>query len=270
MVIRRTINWAAASKGGSRKENNEDSWVAFTAGASGSCVLGESGEIGMDNQDLVFAISDGMGGGNAGELASSLIIKKLSAIIPETFKAAASGLFPNSLDYLTDVIRQVHEEINMAAESSADKKGMGATLALAWLAPENLYLANVGDSRIYLCREGETRQISEDHTSAWASWKRSEIQEAQYRTHPRRAALYRTMGGGYTEIFPHKAALPYRAGDRFMICSDGLIDGLWERKISLGLASEGDARSVCRELLDRAVENAGADDTTLIIIDVIE
>lgn len=268
MILSRSIHWAGASEGGSRKEKNEDSWVAFTAGAVGSGLLGESGKVGLETQDVIFAVSDGMGGGNAGEMASGLIIDKLSAIIPETFKAAASGLYPDSMAYLTDVIKQVHEEINEAAEGAADKEGMGATLALAWFAPENLYLANIGDSRIYRCRDGVTEQISKDHSSAWASWKRGEIQEAQYRTHPRRAALYGAMGGGHPEVFPHVAALPYRAGDRFMICSDGLIDGLWERKIGIGLSAGDEALLVCRKLLERAVENSGDDDTTLIIIDV--
>ncbi len=180
MADHRTIRWAGASEGGSRKEKNEDSWVAFTAGASSSSVLAESGEVGLETQDVIFAVSDGMGGGNAGELASALIIEKLSAIIPETFKAAAKGLFPSSLEYLTDVLRQVNDAINLAAEGEEDKKGMGATLALAWFAPENLYLANIGDSRIYRCRDGKTEQISKDHTSAWAAWKRGEMQEAQY------------------------------------------------------------------------------------------
>jgi PPM family protein phosphatase len=268
VAIQRIIHWAGASEGGSRKENNEDSWVVFTAGASGSTVLGGNGELGLETQDLIFAISDGMGGMNAGELASSLIIEKLSAIIPETFKAAASGLFPDSLAYLTDVIRQVHDEINKAGEVAEDKKGMGATLALAWFAPENLYLANVGDSRIYLCRDGETRQLSKDHTSAWASWKRGEIQEAEYRAHPRRAALYAAIGGGHSDVFPHVEAFPYLSGDRFLICSDGVVDGLWERKIGMTLKNEGDLRKACRSLLKGAVENSGVDDTTLVIIDV--
>ncbi|MEP2776146.1 MAG: PP2C family serine/threonine-protein phosphatase [Luteolibacter sp.] len=268
MAIHRHIRWAGASEGGTRKEKNEDSWVAFTAGAAGSMVLGESGEAGLETQDMIFAVSDGMGGGNAGELASALIIEKLSAIIPETFKAAASGLYPDSMAYLTDVIKQVHDEINQAAAGAAEKEGMGATLALIWFAPENLYLANIGDSRIYLCRDGVTEQISKDHSSAWAAWKRGEMQEAQYRSHPRRAALYGAMGGGNPEVFPHVAALPYRAGDRFLICSDGLIDGLWERKIGIKLASAAEALTTCRELLERAMENSGADDTTLVVIDV--
>ena len=264
----RIIKWAAASEEGSRKKANQDSWVAFTGRLSGSTVLGESGEVGMEEQDVIFAISDGMGGGNAGNLASALITEKLSAIIPETFKAAASGLHPDSLEYLENVIRQVHEEINRVAASCNEKTGMGATLALTWFAPENLYLANIGDSRIYRCRDGVTRQLSKDHTSAWGSWKRGEIQEAEYRAHPRRAALYATMGGGHSGVFPHIEAIPYQAGDRFLVCSDGLVDGLWERKIGILMKEAPEPATACRSLLELAVENSGVDDTTLVVIDV--
>lgn len=264
----RQIYWAGASECGSRKEKNEDSWVAFTAGAQGSSILAQTGRVGLETQDVIFAVSDGMGGQNAGELASTLITEKLSAIIPQTFKAAALGLFPDSVAYLKDVIKQVNDEIVKAAEDCEDRKGMGATLALTWFAPENLYLANIGDSRIYLCREGITQQLSKDHTSAWASWKRGEIQEAEYRAHPRRAALYAVMGGGHPEVFPHVAAFPYRKGDRFLICSDGLIDGLWENRIGHVLSKGADTLTTCAELLRRAMENSAIDDTTLVVVDV--
>ena len=148
----------------------------------------------------------------------------MSEIIPETFKIAASGFFPDCLDHLADAIRSVHEHINEAAACD-QTRGMAATLALAWFTPENLYLANVGDSRIYLSRDGNLEQLSRDHTAAWGQWKRGEIPEIQYRTHPRRSALYEVIGGGHRSVCPHFAAVPYQPGDRFLICSDGLIDG---------------------------------------------
>ena len=175
-----------------------------------------------------------MGGGNAGDLASSLLLGKMSEIIPETFKIAASGFFPDCLDHLADAVRSVHQHINEAA--CDQNHGMAATLALAWFTPENLYLANAGDSRIYLSRDGELEQLTRDHTAAWGQWKRGEISEIQYRSHPRRSALYEVVGGCHPTVHPHFAAVPYQPGDRFLICSDGLIDGVWERHIANALA----------------------------------
>ena len=251
---------------GSRKPRNDDSWIVFSSDIKGATKLGDAGEASISTLDLVFAVSDGMGGGNAGDLASSLILERMAAIIPETFRAAAAGFFPDSIAHLQQALKEVHEHINEAATAADDIKGMAATLALAWFTPENMYLANVGDSRIYRSRGGMLEQLSKDHTLAWSQWKRGEIQEIQYRSHPRRAALYEVVGGGHAQVCPHFAALPYQAGDRFLICSDGLVDGVWERHISGELAADSPPHEVCGNLLKRAIDNSGADDTTLVVI----
>jgi serine/threonine protein phosphatase PrpC len=259
------LQWAALTHSGSRKPRNDDSLIAFASGPSGAETLGESGTRSLDQHDLVFAVSDGMGGGNAGDLASSLLLEKMTEIIPETFKIAASGFFPNCLDHLADTLRSVHEHVNQAA-ASEHTRGMAATVAVAWFTPENLYLANAGDSRIYLSRGGCLSQLTRDHTAAWGQWKRGEISEFQYRSHPRRSALYEVIGGNHPNVCPHLAAIPYQHGDRFLICSDGLIDGLWERHIGNALGADGPPADTARNLLNRAVDNSGIDDTTLIVI----
>jgi protein phosphatase len=260
------ISWAGASVSGTRKPRNEDSWVAFSSGLGGASPLGECGFAALDDHDLVFAVSDGMGGGNAGDLASALILESMAAMIPETFKAAAAGFFPDSLEHLKQALIEIHQRINRAAEAAEDKKGMAATLALAWFTPENMYLANVGDSRIYRSREGVLEQLSKDHTAAWGQWKRGGITEIEYRCHPRRAALYEVLGGGHTGVNPFFAAADHRKGDRFLVCSDGLIDGIWERNIATALAGDGSPQEIREILLKRAIDNSGTDDTTLVVI----
>lgn len=262
-----TIRWASRSQSGSRKPRNDDSLVAFASGVAGAEILPVAGCCSLDSHDLVFAVSDGMGGGNAGDLASSLLLEKMRSIIPETFKAAAAGFFPDCMAHLLDAIREVHDHVNHTAAASPETHGMAATLAIAWFTPENLYLANVGDSRIYRSRGGVLEQLSRDHTSAWGQWKRGEIPEVQYRAHPRRAALYEVVGGGHQNVCPHHAAIPFAPGDRFLICSDGLIDGVWERQIGNALAAgDFDPEIATHTLIDRAVENDGADDTSAIIL----
>jgi protein phosphatase len=259
------LHWAALTHSGSRKPRNDDSLIAFASGPEGARALDCAGSHSLEKHDLVFAVSDGMGGGNAGDLASSLLLKRMSEIIPETFKIAAAGFFPDCLEHLAEAIRSVHEHINEAAACD-HTRGMAATLALAWFTPENLYIANVGDSRIYLSRDGNLEQLSRDHTSAWGQWKRGEIPEIQYRAHPRRSALYEVIGGGHQSVCPHFAAVPFRPGDRFLICSDGLIDGVWERHISEALAAPAESEETAAKLLKRAIDNSGIDDTTLIVL----
>jgi protein phosphatase len=263
------LHWAAISHSGSRKPRNDDSLVAFASSPDGAATLPSHGSQSIAAQDLVFAVSDGMGGGNAGDIASSIILQQMTEIIPETFKAAAAGFFPDSLSHLADALRTIHESINAAATTCDSKSGMAATLALAWFTPDNLYISNVGDSRIYRSRNGTLEQLSRDHTSAWNQWKRGEISEIQYRTHPRRAALFEVVGGGHSNVCPHFAAISYEPGDRFLVCSDGLIDGLWERHISDALANcPTDPSPTALTLLKRAIDNSGIDDTSLIVISV--
>ncbi len=264
------LHWATLSHNGSRKARNDDSLIAFASGPQGAKILPGNGRRSLACDDLVFAVSDGMGGGNAGDIASSLILQQMTEIIPETFKAAAAGFFPDSLSHLADALRSIHEQINATADGCLVKSGMAATLALAWFTPDNLYLANAGDSRIYRSRDGKLEQLSRDHTSAWGQWKRREINEIQYRSHPRRAALYEVVGGGHPKVHPHFAAVSYQPGDRFLVCSDGLIDGLWERHIGDALAACLDDPAITAEtLLKRAIDNSGIDDTSLIVIAVL-
>jgi protein phosphatase len=261
------IHWASRSHSGSRKPRNDDSLVAFASGPQGAEVLPGAGTQTLANHDLVFAVSDGMGGGNAGDVASAVLLDRMRAIIPATFKAAAAGMFPDCMAHLLDAIRSVHEHVNQIAAAAEETRGMAATVAIAWFTPENLYLANVGDSRIYRSRGGNLEQLSRDHTSAWGQWKRGEIAEVQYRAHPRRAALYEVVGGGHQNVCPHHAAIPFQPGDRFLICSDGLIDGVWERQIANALAATPFEPAVATEaLVNRAIDNDGTDDTTAIAL----
>lgn len=264
-----TLHWAALSHSGSRKPRNDDSLIAFASGPKGAETLPETGSHTLARQDLVFAVSDGMGGGNAGDIASSIILQQMTEIIPETFKSVASGIYPDSLSHLGDALRTIHQQINTAGDGNHQTIGMAATLALAWFTPENLYIANVGDSRIYRSRGGKLEQLSRDHTSVWSQWKRGEISEIEYRSHPRRAALYEVVGGGHAEVNPHFAAIPYEPGDRFLVCSDGLVDGLWERHIAEALACcPENPTDTAATLLKRAIDNSGIDDTSLIVIAV--
>ena len=265
------ISWSAKSVSGTKKPTNEDAWLAFAANTEHSLHLEHEGTHSLESHDLIFAVSDGMGGCHAGDVASELILHQLSEYIPKTLKIAAEGFHPDYLTYLTDAIQSASTKLNEIAAADPEKKGMGATLALAWFTPENLYLCNIGDSRLYIHRaaDGETQQLSEDHTFAWKGMKRGDISEREYRNHPRRAALYEAIGGGHQKLHPYLAAVPYEAGDQFLICSDGLIDGLWDKHIHSAFSQKtGDLAELRDSLIARAIANDGSDDTTAIVIQV--
>ncbi len=235
----------------------------------GSENLPPEGSYTNEEKDIIFAVSDGMGGGNAGYLASSLILEYISSIIPKTFKAAAQGFHPDYLEQLEIAIEKIHVAINQAGEEDLAHKGMGATLTLAWFTPENLYLAHIGDSRLYLHRDGKTIQLSEDHSFAWKKLQREEISEYQYRSHPRKSVLNQAVGAGHRNVKPQIAAVPYHSGDQFMLCSDGIIDGVWEKHIHSAFTKQGtDIGEIHQTILERALENDGSDDTTMITFSV--
>ena len=189
------------------------------------------------------------------------------APVPGTRWLALVGL--TDLELLEQQVKDVHRGINEKAATDEQLKGMGATLTLAWFTPENLYIAHAGDSRLYLFREDETQQITEDHSFCWKKLKRGELTERQYRNNPKRSVLCEVIGGGHSKVSPSVAAIPYQKGDRFMLCSDGIIDGLWEKHIHSALGRNRDSTSaVADALMTRAIDNDGSDDTTLIVIDV--
>ncbi|MGJ8657264.1 MAG: PP2C family protein-serine/threonine phosphatase [Akkermansiaceae bacterium] len=263
------FQWHASSTSGTKKPENDDSWAVFSAGMTGSENLPSEGTISNAEKDIIFAVSDGMGGGNAGYLASSLILQNISQIIPQTFKAAAQGFHPDYLEQLELAVEKIHAEINAAGDKNEAHTGMGATLTLAWFTPENLYLAHIGDSRLYLHRDGLTTQLSLDHALVWKKLQRKELSEIQYRSHPRRSVLYQVVGAGNRNVKPQIAAIPYQPGDQFMLCSDGITDGVWEKNIHSAFLKQGpDPATVHQSILTRALENDGTDDTTMINLTV--
>jgi len=180
------LTWTALTQSGTKKTTNDDSHLIFASNLNGATPLPDTGSHSLADHDLILAISDGMGGGNAGDIASSLLLQELTKIIPQTFKTAAENLHPDYLTYLKEAISSIHHSINQNALQDPEKKGMAATLALTWFTPDNLYLTNVGDSRIYLHREEKTTQLTTDHTFAWNQMNRGEITERQFRSRPRR------------------------------------------------------------------------------------
>jgi protein phosphatase len=148
---------------------------------------------------------------------------------------------------------------------------MGATLSLCWFKPEWMYFAHIGDSRIYhLPRQGRLTQITHDHTHVGWLRRLGRLNEREARTHPRRNALAQSLGAGNQFVDPHIGAVSFGPGDRFLICSDGLVEGLWDRRIEELLRtapSLGAEPSAVRLLVDESVRESGRDNTTGLIVE---
>jgi protein phosphatase len=235
--------------------------------------LGKTGHAPLHTSDFVFAVSDGMGGAKSGEFASRIAVDRITRLFPRAFRLAAAGMGAGFSDILTELIGAIHNDLLKLGYSYEECAGMGATLSLCWFTPQWMYFAHIGDSRIYyLPCDGPFTQVTHDHSHVGWLRRQGRINEREARTHPRRNALQQALGAGHQFIDPHIGAVGHRPGDRFLICSDGLVDGLWDRHLDEMLrepAPAGDNRSIAQRLVEQSVENSGRDNTTALVVEVV-
>ena len=264
------VNWSSLSAGGTKRDSNDDAYLALEVGPQGARKFEAQGEALLEPSHLVLAVSDGMGGGSAGELASRLILTWVKRNSGELYETLCNHAGEQRSSVLKRLMRNAHEGLNSLAAQDPALTGMGATLTLAWLIPGELHVAHLGDSRLYLHRSEDTTQLTKDHSRAWTEWKKGEINEYSYRSHPRRSALYDALGGGHRNIHPQIESYSLQDGDRLLLCTDGIIDGLWEKGIASELSDHGESAELAARILTRARDNSHDDDATLIVANIAQ
>ncbi len=266
------LRWSGLSDRGRVRKNNEDSFLGVQFDAQEAHLLGKDGESSLGNADLAFAVSDGMGGAMAGEFASRVTVEKITRLLPRAFKQSASGLESGFGDVLAELFTEIHRALCRLSESYEECEGMGATLSLCWFAPGWMYFAHIGDSRIYfLPAAGEMKQLSEDDT--YVGWLRrnGKLNEREARDHPRKNVLQKALGAGHQFVDPQIGAVAYEKGDTFLLCTDGVIDGLFDRAIAdcLRIPEPADAAlAPAPRLVKAALERSGRDNTTALVVEV--
>jgi serine/threonine protein phosphatase PrpC len=266
------IRWSGLTHVGRIRKNNEDAFLALAVDGHEVRYLGKTGQSSLGEADFVFAVSDGMGGAKSGEFASRIAVDRITRLFPRAFRLEAAGMGPGFSDVLTELITSIHNDLLKLGYSYEECAGMGATLSLCWLTPQWLYFGHVGDSRIYyLPHDGPLTQVTHDHTHVGWLRRKGQINEREARTHPRRNALQQALGAGHQFIEPHLGTVGIREGDKFLICSDGLVDGLWDRQIEEMLrapAAPSDTRSAAQRLVEESVQTSGRDNTTAVVIEI--
>ncbi|WP_030761252.1 Stp1/IreP family PP2C-type Ser/Thr phosphatase [Streptomyces griseus] len=236
-----SLRFAAGSHKGMIREGNEDS------GYAGPRLL---------------AIADGMGGQAAGEVASSEVISTLVVLDDD---------IPGS-DILTSLgtaVQRANDQLRMMVEEDPQLEGMGTTLtALLWTG-QRLGLVHVGDSRAYLLRDGVLTQITQDHTWVQRLVDEGRITEEEATTHPQRSLLMRALGSG-DHVEPDLSIREVRAGDRYLICSDGLSGVVSHQTLEDTLASYQGPQETVQELIQLALRGGGPDNITVIVADVLD
>ena len=236
------LKWGAFSDVGMVRQQNEDSFLA---------------------EETLFVVADGMGGHNAGEVASALAVTTLKA-------GARLGI--DDPEVFRELVQQANSAIYTASLDDSTQSGMGTTVtALSIVEGEEprVLLANVGDSRAYLWRSGALSRLSVDHSYVQELVNEGIITPEAARVHPRRNIVTRALGidrSVMVDVFTHFV----RTGDRIVLCSDGLVDEVADTEIARVLGQHTDPQETAEALVMVANTNGGRDNTTVVVVDVLD
>ena len=238
-----TFRWGSATDVGRVRTLNEDSMLAVPG---------------------LFVVADGMGGHAAGEVASQLAVAEFAQL-------AEQG--PIRAEDLTEAVRRANEHILSAGAERGDRHGMGTTLTGLGVVSaergEELAVFNVGDSRVYRVSGGQLQQVTVDHSAVQELVDAGRLTAQAARSHPRRNVVTRSLGtdpGPAPDIW----LVQPLAGDRFLVCSDGLTGELEDSDLAELLAGEADPQAAAERLVHQAVAAGGHDNVTAVVLDVVE
>ena len=267
------LRWSGQTDRGHVRKNNEDSFLGQQFNAQEVHHLGKVGEGTTEAADFVFAVSDGMGGAMAGEFASRITTEKITRLLPASFKQSALGLTAGVDDVLEELFDQIHRALVFVGGSYEETHNMQATLSMCWFTPGWMYFAHIGDTRIYyLPAAGGIRQLTEDDTYVGWLFRQGQLTEMQAREHPQRTALQKALGAGNQFVTPQIGGVAYEPGDLFLLCSDGLVEGLFNYQILEILRPaepEPTAAPAAFRLVEEALKRSGRDNTTALVVEVL-
>jgi protein phosphatase len=230
--------------------------------------LSDVGRVRRNNEDSAYAgphlllLADGMGGAAAGEVASSAAVQ----VIRRLDTAEIGG--EDMIEALAGAVHRANERLSELVEEDPEREGMGSTVTALMFDGKQLGMAHLGDSRAYRMRDGQLYQLSHDHTFVQSLVDEGRISQEEAFTHPHRNLILRVLDGR-PDSDPDLEILDVQAGDRLMLCSDGLPDYVSDEVIAASMAS-GTPDSVVVELITHALEAGSNDNVTCVVADVVE
>ncbi len=221
----------------------------------------DTGRQRRDNEDSalarapLFVVADGMGGAQAGEVASRIAVEAFGAELPEQ-----GGPEQRLAGRAQEANRQIYD----ISRSEHDRAGMGTTLTAVYVDDSELAVAHVGDSRAYLFRDGELGRLTQDHTLVEELLRRGKLTEEQAAEHPQRSIITRALGVD-PEVDVDTRTYAARAGDVVLLCSDGLTSMITEQQVTAVLQQETDLDRAAERLIAEANEAGGRDNITVVL-----
>tara|TARA_B100002049_G_scaffold1144_1_gene827 strand:- start:445 stop:1698 length:1254 start_codon:yes stop_codon:yes gene_type:complete len=225
----------------------------------------DQGHVRASNQDAMYAdwglfvVADGMGGHQGGEVAANLAVRTLTKAKPET------------LNELHEAVHDANKVVHETAVAEPELHGMGTTLTVLALTQQDegrrFAVINVGDSRVYHYRDNQLIQLTDDHSYVGELMRRGELTQEAAAVHPYRNMLTRAIGV-HAEVEVDEWLLDPVAGDRFLLCSDGLTNEIDDDEITEQLSISHDPSTTARELVRLANERGGRDNSTVLVVNV--
>lgn len=209
----------------------------------------------------LFLVADGMGGHNGGDFASRFCVNTVRAFVEEQKDAQVVSV-------LREAIGKANHDLLEEASQQPDLIGMGTTMVAATIDGNDLYVANVGDSRLYIQRGNELEQITEDHSLVEVMIRNGELKREEARFHPQKNVITRALGGS-AEVDVDFFEVDLSDADRILMCSDGLSNMIDDKEIAdIMSCHAGHVEDMVRELVDRANEYGGKDNITALVIEL--
>ncbi|MDQ2717151.1 MAG: Stp1/IreP family PP2C-type Ser/Thr phosphatase [Chloroflexota bacterium] len=235
---------------GRKRPSNEDSMTT---------VVPEEPQI-LAKKGALFVVSDGLGGHSAGDVASEMAVRLVSETYYQNESAEIATALQQAVEYANNEICHLNE-----LNTQESKHAMGTTCVAAVLQGAAVYVANVGDSRAYILRDGQLRQISRDHSPVADMVRAGLLTEEQARTHEERNVINRSLGDGAVEVDTFTEVV--QSGDTLILCTDGLSAVLGDEELRSIVEQYGPQESV-EHLIARANEQGGPDNITAIVVRV--
>ncbi len=244
------VESAGLSDPGRHRENNEDSIGSFIPEEPGI----------LERKGVLFALADGVGGHQAGEVASAVAV---STVVEEYYSPSNHHRIEPALRH---AIQVANLRLHDLGQHNQQLRSMETTLTVLVLAGAHGYLAHVGDSRIYHWRAGQLSQITSDHSEVAELVRMRVVSPDRAREHPGRGILTRTVGGRLI-VRPDFHRFPVEAGDQFILCSDGLWSEVRDEEVADTVAVRSPSEA-CRSLLDLALARDAADNISLQVVKI--
>ena len=262
--------WHAATHPGRYRRRNEDAFLLLNFDAQEVRYLGKEGQSHGMHEHFMFAVSDGIGGGVGGHHASQSALKLLVPLVSKMFhQKGLKGEIPFA-ELLVSFTRHIHESLLSMSRHYQECERMGATLTLGWVHEARLHFAHLGDSRIYLIREGQAcRQLTEDHTLAAQRVKEGKMTPQQARRDERAHVLTKSIGIVGRPDEPQLGNATLQPGDSLVFCTDGLSDALPDYRIAATLNQPPPSLvglNPVERLIREALDGSGRDNMTGIVV----